>query len=165
MKFCFCLLTDSREAIPSSCVIYNNIVFTFCKYIEFYFLLSYSFDSYYLNHLKLKQQSPRYCQQSPNIKNPPGNSIVMIFPGGFFLHIGFFFIQILQFMIYHLSHRYPFPISYLVSSRYRSLYCFAEFSQETSLSISRCTISSQCQRSVKNTVFALLMASSSKPAS
>ena len=45
----------------------------------------------------------------------------------------------------------PFPCDILccgkayhwVSSRYRSLYCLAEFSQETSLAISRCTTSSQ----------------------
>ena len=36
--------------------------------------------------------------------------------------------------------------AYLAKSRYKSLYCFAEFSQDTSLSISRCTISSQHQR-------------------
>lgn len=35
---------------------------------------------------------------------------------------------------------------YLVKSRYKFLYCFAEFSQDRFLSISRCTISSQHQR-------------------
>ncbi len=35
---------------------------------------------------------------------------------------------------------------YQVNSKYRSLYCFAELSQDSSLSISRCTISSQHQR-------------------
>lgn len=38
------------------------------------------------------------------------------------------------------------PGFYLVKSRYKSLYCFAEFSQDRSLSMSRCTISSQHQR-------------------
>ena len=38
---------------------------------------------------------------------------------------------------------------YQVNSRYRSLYCLAEFSQDRFLSISRRTISSQRPRSLK----------------
>ena len=54
---------------------------------------------------------------------------------------------------------------YGLSWRYASRYCLAEFSQETSLAMSRSTISSQRSRSVKYRVLARLTASSSKPAS
>ena len=54
---------------------------------------------------------------------------------------------------------------YQVNSRYRSLYCFAELSQEKFLSISLCTISSQHQRFVKYRVLARLIASRRRPAS
>ena len=56
-------------------------------------------------------------------------------------------------------------IFYGLSSRYRARYCCADFSQETSTSMSRCTISSQHQRLVKYSVLARFTASSSRPAS
>ena len=38
---------------------------------------------------------------------------------------------------------------YGLSSKYMALYCHAEASHDTSFAMSLCTISSQCQRSVK----------------